>query len=203
MLIIDDISSLDIDTFVSAFGSAYEAGWGWGSIPSDRNFIRYNTTNGNLQLDTSHFSWSNADYYITLQYTKTTDIAGSGDWNTDGVPTVHYSTNEQVIGTWFDKPLYEKTIIKNNIDMGYNTVSGVLTSIAHNISNLKECVRLNMSCPKLYYCTGNDITSSNGTVIATFRVDATNVYCSGGNNFFAGTNDRYWYITIQYTKTTD
>lgn len=83
-LIIDDISSLDIDTFVNAFGSAYEAGWGWGSIPSDGNFIRYNTTDGNLQLDTSHFSWSNADYYITLQYTKTADTTSGADWDLTG-----------------------------------------------------------------------------------------------------------------------
>ena len=47
--------------------------------------------------------------WVTLQYTKTTDTAGSGDWNTDGVPTVHYSTNEQVIGTYLGKPLYQKT----------------------------------------------------------------------------------------------
>ena len=47
---------------------------------------------------------------VTLRYTKTTDVAGSGDYNTYGVPTVHYSTSEQVIGTWTDgKPLYKKT----------------------------------------------------------------------------------------------
>lgn len=47
---------------------------------------------------------------VTIWYTKTTDVAGSGDYNTLGVPTVHYSTSEQVIGTWIDnKPLYKKT----------------------------------------------------------------------------------------------
>ena len=51
------------------------------------------------------------DAYFTIRYTKTTDVAGSGNWNTDGVPTVHYSTNEQVIGTWIDgKPIYEIVI---------------------------------------------------------------------------------------------
>ena len=47
--------------------------------------------------------------YVTIWYTKTTDVAGSGNWNTDGVPTVHYSTSEQVIGTYLGKPLYQKT----------------------------------------------------------------------------------------------
>ena len=47
---------------------------------------------------------------VTIWYTKTTDIAGSGDYNTYGVPTVHYSTSEQVIGTWINgKPIYQRT----------------------------------------------------------------------------------------------
>lgn len=50
------------------------------------------------------------DIYITLRYTKTTDTAGSGTWTPQGVPAVHYSTDEQVIGTWIDgSTLYEKT----------------------------------------------------------------------------------------------
>lgn len=36
---------------------------------------------------------------ITVLYTKTTDTAGSGSYNTLGVPMVHYSTTEHVIGT--------------------------------------------------------------------------------------------------------
>lgn len=49
--------------------------------------------------------------YVTLQYTKTTDTAGGGEWTPHGTPTVHYSTEETCIGTWIDgKPLYQKTI---------------------------------------------------------------------------------------------
>lgn len=48
---------------------------------------------------------------ITMQYTKTTDVAGSGTWTPQGVPAVHYSTDEQVVGTWIDgSTLYEKTL---------------------------------------------------------------------------------------------
>lgn len=48
---------------------------------------------------------------LTVQYTKTTDVAGSGKYNTLGVPNVHYTTDEQVIGTWLTgKPLYKKTL---------------------------------------------------------------------------------------------
>ena len=47
---------------------------------------------------------------ITVRYTKTTDTAGSGTWTPQGVPTVHYSTDEQIVGTWIDgNTIYEKT----------------------------------------------------------------------------------------------
>ena len=51
-----------------------------------------------------------SNIYVTLQYTKTTDTAGSGTWTPQGVPAVHYSTDEQVVGTWIDgSTVYEKT----------------------------------------------------------------------------------------------
>ena len=43
-----------------------------------------------------------------LQYTKTADTAGSADYNNLGVPTVHYTTDEQVIGTWLGETLYRR-----------------------------------------------------------------------------------------------
>ena len=73
---------------------------------------------------------------ITYKYTKTTDVAGSGNWNTDGVPTHHYSTNEQVGGTWIDgSTFYIKTVptndpvptgatlIKREVLVGYDEIS--------------------------------------------------------------------------------
>ena len=51
---------------------------------------------------------------ITIRYTKTTDTAGSGTWTPQGVPSHHYSTSEQIVGTWIDgKTLYEKTFVWN------------------------------------------------------------------------------------------
>ncbi len=50
--------------------------------------------------------------YYTVCYTKTTDTAGSGTWTPQGVPAVHYSTDEQIVGTWIDgSTIYEKTFI--------------------------------------------------------------------------------------------
>jgi len=190
-LIIDDISSLDIDTFVNAFGSAYEAGWGWGSIPSDGNFIRYNTTNGNLQLDTSHFSWSNADYYITVQYTKTTDVAGSGDWTTE-VPTVHYTTSEQVVGTWLGKPLYQQTIpfsglnFTGNVDYPFD-----VSSYAVNAERI--FLLLDMSFYIVSNVQRSFIYSTSSPVQSTYVMLRTEV----------NRNNASGYVTIRYTKTTD
>lgn len=139
--------------------------------------------------------------YLTLWYTKLSDTPGSGIWNGQGGIAHHYSTNETVIGTWFGKPLYEKTIEQNNIMMGVN--GGTSTTLAHNISNLKECVDLQMCCPKLGYYTKDILSSSTGNVFAHFSVNSTNIYCTGGSNYFGATADRYWYFKIQYTKTTD
>jgi hypothetical protein len=45
-----------------------------------------------------------------MQYTKTTDAPGSGTWTPQGVPAVHYSTDEKVVGTWIDgSTIYEIT----------------------------------------------------------------------------------------------
>lgn len=52
---------------------------------------------------------------FTLRYTKTTDTPGSGQWTPQGVPAHHYSTNEQIVGTWIDgSTVYEKTIISTS-----------------------------------------------------------------------------------------
>lgn len=71
----------------------------------------WNTSSGVSIYVTSWFLNNGRDQCcITLQYTKTTDAPGSGQYNTLGVPTVHYSTDEQVIGTWIDgSTLYETT----------------------------------------------------------------------------------------------
>ena len=53
----------------------------------------------------------NKSVKVTVQYTKTTDTAGSGQWTPQGVPTVHYSTTEQLIGTYHGEPLYQKDLI--------------------------------------------------------------------------------------------
>ena len=57
-------------------------------------------------------SYAAGKLLIYAEYTKTTDVAGSGTWTPQGVPAVHYSTDEQVVGTWIDgSTLYQKTLV--------------------------------------------------------------------------------------------
>ena len=58
---------------------------------------------------------------VVLEYTKLSDTAGSGTWTPSSVPSVHYSTTEQVVGTWIDgSTLYEK-VFTGNVSMPSNS----------------------------------------------------------------------------------
>ena len=73
--------------------------------------------NGYIQLFNSR-GYANNITGFTLQYTKTTDTAGSGTWTPQGVPAKHYSTEEKVIGTWIDgSTIYEKTYTGLNLSI--------------------------------------------------------------------------------------
>ena len=83
-------------------------------VPTPRANTNYGVT---LELTTTNVSYMNNwvsqpdTMYVTLQYTKTTDTAGSGKLTPTGFETHHYSTNEQIVGTWIDgKPLYEQVL---------------------------------------------------------------------------------------------
>lgn len=101
---------------VSCEGACYDAGESkymvMARIALDGNHI------GISQIDDTYvtycvpnpFSARITNVRLTLLYTKTTDTAGSGSWTPSGVPAHHYSTDEQVVGTWIDgSTVYEKT----------------------------------------------------------------------------------------------
>lgn len=133
------------------------------------------------------------EFYITIRYTKTTDTAGSGTWTPQGVPAVHYSTNEHVVGTWIDgSTLYEKTFYSALPSSG-----GTQTvTIAHGISNLNIVVDRSISnFIRTGESVGTDGTSQYYTSIQS--IDSTNIT-------YKTTVDgagRYVIITIRYTKT--
>ena len=82
--------------------------------------IRKNNNDIYLAINTDTYT----EFYYIIRYTKTTDTAGSGQWTPQGVPTVDYSTDERVVGTWIDgSTIYEKTfdVSSSPIDLSPNT----------------------------------------------------------------------------------
>ena len=72
---------------------------------------------------------------LTVQYTKSTDTAGSGTWTPQGVPAVHYSTDEKIVGTWIDgRTVYEKTFEFENPSTGNTVLNHGITNFGSVIS---------------------------------------------------------------------
>ena len=143
-------------------------------------------------------NWLDADTrdtYVTLQYTKTTDVAGSGKWTTNGGLTHHYSTSEQVVGTWIDgKPLYEKQFHITSITANDNWQ--LIGNVAIKLLIDYECIGITSSGR-----SGNPTSFRSDRNTPQIQGDNTN-----GNLYYAlisGTTISELYITARYTKTTD
>lgn len=133
--------------------------------------------------------------YVTIKYTKTTDVAGSGEYVPSGDKAEHYSTNEEVIGTWIDgSTLYRKTF-----DIG-NLLNNGTKTVAHGISNLKYVVNWSGTCYSTAdagYC--RPIPLSDTTATNTIRLDV-----GDGNINIKTASDWSAYkafVTLEYTKT--
>lgn len=198
-----DISSLNIDYVVNVGGCGYSSQYSQ-SLPlpfvhsQSIYSISVNTTasnsvqNANLQIATgSGVSLSKSS--ITIQYTKTTDVAGGGKYTTYGGLTHHYSENEQVIGTWKDgKPLYEKTITFTASPAGYVDVSNL--HVSKMISCAGFVTQTNGNIVNLPYGAGN-----SDFAIPYYNTTNGRLYCSYSGSY----NVAEWTVILQYTKTTD
>lgn len=141
-----------------------------------------------------------SDTYITVRYTKTTDVAGSGSYNTLGVPTVHYTTDEQVIGTWVDgKPLYRKTVIKSGTISQRETVSLGIANV-ENIFLVSDASNVNNGQTPLHLVTGTDNSNNTGGFFDIQQSDTSFLFRIGSGMVGYVENA---IITVQYTKTTD
>lgn len=173
-----NVDTADVETLVDAEVlrtiGAYSF-YGYLQVVPFNNLLNiFNCRNTNMEIDT-----------ITLFYTKISDVAGSGDYNTLGVPTEHYSTNEQVVGTYLGKPLYQIT---------YSGLSLVCTnanqSYATNVNwgNIKKIVHSDIIDQYGQSCAGSVVYTGTPAKIAVYMQMAN---CTVTD------------ITIQYTKTTD
>lgn len=192
----------DIDTICSIDGIAYDGSGktiplGYINVDSYTYDVQVEVGKVNVEIKTK-IDFTSYTGYITVQYTKTTDVAGSGNWNTDGVPTVHYSTSEQVIGTWIDgKPIYRRTI-------NFTTASSAVTVYASGISDIKSIVKQDGFIDRGdgWYMPLNFSRwdSSPSDLIGTMIKNDGTVNVFINDAFYYGKDV---YVTLDYTKTTD
>lgn len=157
--------------------------------------VDINGTNIVLKGRNSDFSGLYDKGYVTIQYTKTTDTAGSGRWSNAGDQTHHYSTSEQVVGTWVDgKPLYEKTYVNSGSDITAN--GGTWTTVCSEswAQNVKQ-ITMSLFSRQAY--------SSSVAGISTpceFIAESGVIKINPFRNLTFKTNA---FFVIQYTKTSD
>ena len=145
--------------------------------------------------------WVGVDYFspstlniiiITLQYTKTTDVAGSGSWTPQGVPTHHYSTDEQVVGTYLGETLYEKIIVLSNTTFdndGYYQIDLASMGIKNCFPDTSHSYYFFSSYERMFESIVQESDSDFSTNNYLFAKGTANRPITSG------------YITIQYTKT--
>ena len=120
---------------------------------------------------------------IIVQYTKTTDSAIKIGNETD------YSEDEQIIGTWIDgKPIYQKTV-----HFGYGASSGQ-KNVAHGISNADKWISI-QGAGQYQITSGWNVPNA----MVFIKADATNIVMI----FSEDHSSVDYYVTLQYTKTTD
>ena len=186
-----DITSLGVEMCTPIYGGSYYIVSG-----VKRGFAKLEYQQPNEVYLYPAINRTNTTCYVTIQYTKTTDVAGSGNWNTDGVPTVHYDTSEQVIGTWYNgKPIYQK-VLTPSVNAGYN-------SLAHGISDLDECIKIWGTCKynnRAEWLSLPYVSTALNYEITLGNVTASNYILEAGAGFTSFEDVR---IVIEYTKTTD
>ena len=135
-----------------------------------------------------------SDFTATIQYTKTTDTAGTGPWAPTGATPIHYSLEEQVIGTWVDgKPLYQKTFVKTNLNIG----SGI-TGFEIDLSDVSD----------VFYISGIIKESTHYFILPWAGLHSTGIeYHVEDHKIYMRSTDTFSnanvYFTLRYTKTTD
>ena len=145
---------------------------------------------------------------VTLRYTKTTDNPGTGKWATNGVPTHHYSTDEQVIGTWIDgSTLYEKTAFVSYTDFvtQANVPNGRTYSLYSISGNNTQIVKVSPTAFSSDYGVLDGLSQSNYDSSGNYwgmkmSYSSLALYCSTGWNTISNHVKPTVYITVQYTK---
>ena len=194
---VHSVSALNIDSFVDLLGwivftngASVPLNYYLTSSTFGYGYISDNMTNLVIY---SPNGLTPSKCYATIQYTKTTDVPGSGNWTTSGVPAVHYSTDEQIIGTWIDgKTIYQKTI--TNVASGDILATGVDTLID------AKCKYQGTGNDSIFKGFGDGFTLNSAH---TFKEENGSISYAPWSSQVDCTNKTLEFVTIQYTKITD
>ena len=143
--------------------------------------------------------------FVVLQYTKTSDTAGSGSYTPASGKAVHYSTDEQVIGTYVDgKPIYRKSFTYDSGSLS----SGTLT-LANGLSNVERVIdkhsQFHSGSDNRDYDIPYFRTDYNESVFLLCHVLTDNTVTTAliSNDHSSYNNMTNIVVTLEYTKTTD
>lgn len=134
--------------------------------------------------------------FLTVCYTKTTDVAGSGSYGSLGIPMEHYDNTEKVVGTWLGDTLYEKTFNVTGLSCTtsdyFGSYSGSLDLSGYIGSYDEVFVDLDMS----YLTTSGGVKERFVLVQALPNSTSINLFtCASRSNVSA-------VLTVRYTKST-
>lgn len=171
------------------------------------NYLNYDSTinkekASNVRYLTSTNGWNDPnDNVRTVRPTNTSVLFCIATKNIYLNPSLDYSTDEKVVGTWIDgKPIYQKTIVTTMPTISTDNVTAYQEI---NITDLHVDKGINIfgfvSNGMMLNCAWQP---DNGTIYNTrsqFDTNNTRIVVSCNRQSFSGLDV---YVTIQYTKTT-
>lgn len=132
---------------------------------------------------------------VFIQYTKTTDQAGSGQWTPQGVPAVHYEEGEQIIGTWINGETLYRKVIKFSSSIHINGNSWDITHFDLTDLGLDDpLIDIVISTKISTNGVGNDSAFLVAYAGADYSTNKLNVLNTLGNGIDVGT------MIIEYTR---
>ena len=141
--------------------------------------------------------------YLTIQYTKTTDVAGSGEYVPSGDKAEYYDNTEQVIGTYFGETLYRRTIQVTGLSKATSSTVCVsasdMTTYGINASNIKKldfAMNYSVSGASNIF-TQNTYLNSSNLILVWLASGAVYYQAQWGS---ASSVDISIDVTIEYTK---
>lgn len=186
---LDEVIDAEVSCYFSSNGYWRKLNFAYNNGTIDNAWLAgFNINNTNIIFQVGNsFANGISKWYATIQYTKTTDTAGSGKFTPAGTQTEHYSTEEQVIGTWIDgKTLYRK-IIKITSDINLTADQWISTGIsASNIHRIIRCDLINQSPANVTVSIA--IQNNMWSLNSPRTIQVTGVLTD-------------WHLILEYTKT--